>query len=380
MWELAKNLSVFLLAVSVLLSLGYQIGEPKNGLTSSSVTSTPMSHSSLHAFWYHPRVFNPKEFPFIDQPFLEYDFYRNSCPQAEYIIRSTVHQLYKTRSDVAPALLRLVFHDCFVQGCDASILLDASNGVESEKDAPPNETLKGFDLIDVIKSKLEEECPATVSCADILVLAARDGVALAGGPFYPLRTGRRDSILSFRQIAASELPSPHDELAQTLTTFATRGFDERETVTLLGAHSIGMIHCKFFRNRLFSYKGTNGPDPTLEPEFLNLMRSRCNRTGSSEPPSSTTSSEEEPGMDMDYEGTGQGFGTIYYKSLVQRRGILHADQQLMTGDGTRWWVHAYAADSALFRRDFAMAMMKLSSLQVLTAPFGQVRLNCSKIV
>nr|DAD39109.1 TPA_asm: hypothetical protein HUJ06_013432 [Nelumbo nucifera] len=28
----------------------------------------------------------------------------------------------------------------------------------------------------------------------------------------------------------------------------------------------------------------------------------------------------------------------------------------MTGDGTRWWVHACTADSALFRRDFAMAM------------------------
>jgi len=50
--------------------------------------------------------------------------------------------------------------------------------VDSEKDSPPNETLKGFNLIDVIKSELEEVCPGTVSCADVVVLAARESVAL----------------------------------------------------------------------------------------------------------------------------------------------------------------------------------------------------------
>ena len=71
---------------------------------------------------------------------------------------------------------------CFLinalQGCDASVLLDAIDGIDSEKEAPPNETLKGFDLIDIIKSDLEEACPGVVSCADVLVLAARESVAL----------------------------------------------------------------------------------------------------------------------------------------------------------------------------------------------------------
>ena len=56
--------------------------------------------------------------------------------------------------------------------------MDHSDGIDSEKESPPNETLRGFDLIDIIKSKLEEECPGVVSCADILVLAARESVAL----------------------------------------------------------------------------------------------------------------------------------------------------------------------------------------------------------
>lgn len=82
---------------------------------------------------------------------------------------------------------------------------------------------------------------------------------------------------------------------------------------------------------------------------------------------------------MDFEQPRSDFGTIYYRSLLQGRGILYADQQLMKGEGTKNWVEAYAYDPTLFRRDFALAMMKLSDLQVLTLPMGQIRLKCSKI-
>ena len=65
-----------------------------------------------------------------------------------------------------------------LQGCDASVLLDDDDYIDSEKESPPNGSLKGFDVIETIKSKLEEACPGVVSCADILVLAARDSVVL----------------------------------------------------------------------------------------------------------------------------------------------------------------------------------------------------------
>lgn len=82
---------------------------------------------------------------------------------------------------------------------------------------------------------------------------------------------------------------------------------------------------------------------------------------------------------MDYEGPGTGFGTLYYRSLLQGKGLLFVDQQLTAGEETETWVRAYASDFLLFHRDFGLAMIKLSDHQVLTAPMGQVRLNCRKV-
>ena len=66
-----------------------------------------------------------------------------------------------------------------MKGCDASILLDDTASFVGEKNAAPNKnTSRGFEVIDTIKTNVEATCNGTVSCADILALAARDGVAL----------------------------------------------------------------------------------------------------------------------------------------------------------------------------------------------------------
>lgn len=65
-----------------------------------------------------------------------------------------------------------------VQGCEGSVLINSTKKNTAEKDAKPNHTLDAYDVIDAIKEKLEHKCPATVSCADILAIAARDAVSL----------------------------------------------------------------------------------------------------------------------------------------------------------------------------------------------------------
>ena len=62
------------------------------------------------------------------------------------------------------------------QGCDGSVLLDGSDG---EQFALPNvNSLRRLEVIDSIKSAVENSCSGVVSCADILTLAARDSVLL----------------------------------------------------------------------------------------------------------------------------------------------------------------------------------------------------------
>lgn len=102
-------------------------------------------------------------------------YYGSSCWNVESIVRSVVQTNLQTNPAIAPGILRMHFHDCFVEGCDGSVLLAGPN---SERTAIPNLTLRGFNVIDEAKSKLEIACPGKVSCADILALAARDVVDL----------------------------------------------------------------------------------------------------------------------------------------------------------------------------------------------------------
>lgn len=142
----------------------------------------------------------------------------------------------------------------------------------------------------------------------------------------------------------------------------------------LGAHSTGQVHCSFFHDRLFNFSRTNGPDPSINAGFLEVLRSECSHPISK---NSSSAAFENRGIRMDYEGPGKGFSEVYYRSLLQGKGILTADQQLTAGPETKAWVETFASDLPRFRREFGQAMFKLSHLQV--SKKGEVRLNCRRI-
>lgn len=107
---------------------------------------------------------------------LSMNYYMFSCPMAEMIVKNTVYNALQFDPTVAAALLRMHFHDCFIQGCDASVLIDSTKDNVAEKDSPANLSLRGYNIIDDAKEQLENQCPGVVSCADILAMAARDAV------------------------------------------------------------------------------------------------------------------------------------------------------------------------------------------------------------
>ncbi|KAL6533036.1 hypothetical protein OROMI_027148 [Orobanche minor] len=106
-------------------------------------------------------------------------FFAKSCPKLLDIVKSVVQSAIEKESRIGASLLRLHFHDCFVNGCDGSNLLDDTPSLKGEKTAVSNKnSARGFEVVDAIKSAVEKKCPGVVSCADILAIAARDSVVL----------------------------------------------------------------------------------------------------------------------------------------------------------------------------------------------------------
>jgi peroxidase len=109
---------------------------------------------------------------------LSRNHYAGVCPDVETIVRGAVAKKFQQTFITVGALVHLYFHDCFVGGCEASVLIDSTSGNTAEKDAGPNKSLRGFEVIDRIKARVEQACFGVVSCADILAFAARDALAL----------------------------------------------------------------------------------------------------------------------------------------------------------------------------------------------------------
>lgn len=291
-------------------------------------------------------------------------FYEDTCPEAEAIIFSWVDRAVSEDPRMAASLLRLHFHDCFVNGCDASVLLDDIEGFVGEKTAGPNlNSLRGFEVVDAIKSELETVCPSTVSCADILASAARDSVLVSGGPGWDVLMGRRDSLGASRDAANNNIPAPNSTVEILVAKFQSAGLTLNDMVALSGAHTMGKARCPTFRSRLAGSAHSTGPKVNLE--FLQSLQQLC-----SGPDSNSTLAE----LDLVTPAT---FDNQYYVNLVSGEGLLQSDQVLFAGDDrTRQIVESYAEDPMTFFEDFKLSMVRMGSLGPLTGKEGEIRRNC----
>ncbi|XP_022734001.1 cationic peroxidase 1-like [Durio zibethinus] len=292
---------------------------------------------------------------------LSSNFYATTCPKALATIKSEVKSAVSKEARMGASLLRLHFHDCFVNGCDASILLDDTANIKGEKKAGPNKhSVRGYKVIDNVKSRLERLCPGVVSCADIVAVAARDSVVALGGPSWTVLLGRRDSTTASFKAANSNLPSPFLNLSGLIKAFSKKGFTAKEMVALSGSHTIGKARCVSFRPRIYSEK-------TIDSSFATSLKAKCPRRGgvNNLSPLDTRS----PTL----------FDNAYFKNLKSHKGLLHSDQQLFSGGSTDSQVNAYSSNLGYFRTDFAKAMVKMGNLSPPTGKRGQIRKNCRKV-
>jgi len=302
---------------------------------------------------------------------LKEGFYDYSCPQAEKIVKDYVKAHIPHAPDVASTLLRTHFHDCFVRGCDASVLLNATGGSEAEKDAAPNLTLRGFGFIDRIKALLEKECPGVVSCADIVALAARDSVGVIGGPFWSVPTGRRDGTVSIKQEALDQIPAPTMNFTQLLQSFQNKSLNLADLVWLSGAHTIGISQCNSFTERLCNFTGRGGPDdadPSLDPLYAAKLRLKCKTLTDN-----TTIVEMDP-------GSFRTFDLSYYRGVLKRRGLFQSDAALITDAASKADILSVInAPPEVFFQVFAGSMVKMGAIEVKTGSEGEIRKHCALV-
>ncbi|KAF7068115.1 hypothetical protein CFC21_073897 [Triticum aestivum] len=297
---------------------------------------------------------------------LQHGFYYSSCPQAEDTVRNVVQGMINNDPTMGAAFVRLFFHDCFVRGCDASILLDpTTSNPQTEKTTIP---LRGYDAVNKIKAAVEAVCSRVVSCADILAFAARDSIVASGGFNFHMPSGRLDGFQSIADEVFQGIPSPAFQLQELLDNFATKGLNAEDLVVLSGAHSFGLTHCNFVTPRLYPTV-----DSTMNATFAAALKKVC-------PP----------------PRNGGGFISVsnnrvtdpnklsnqFYHNVASGQVLFTSDQTLMdqtptTGNKTAAMVADNAANPIAWMARFAGAMVKMGAIDVLTGTDpGEVRKVC----
>ncbi|XP_009369546.1 peroxidase P7-like [Pyrus x bretschneideri] len=290
-------------------------------------------------------------------------YYTKGCPQALPAIRKAVERAIKREPRMGASLVRLHFHDCFVNGCDGSVLLDDTSNFTGEKTALPNvNSIRGLNVVDDIKKAVDKACKkSVVSCADILAVAARDSVSILGGPTYKVQLGRRDARTASVNDANRNLPPPFFNFPQLLSNFEAHGLNLKDLVVLSAAHTLGLARCTTFRARIYN-------DTNIDPKFAALAKKNC--------PTSGGDDNTRP-----LDATSKRFDTVYFEALLKSKGLLHSDQELFKGNGSDSdkLVQRYSKNSAAFGKDFANSMIKMGNIKPLTGNEGEVRLDCRKI-
>ncbi|KAL5230937.1 hypothetical protein ABZP36_029713 [Zizania latifolia] len=269
------------------------------------------------------------------------DAYRMACPRAEEIVRAAVERAVAADPRMAASLLRLHFHDCFVNGCDGSVLLDD----------------KPFFIVTVLLDR------------HYVVRRSRRASSQSGGPSWQVEVGRKDSRTASLQGANNNLPAPTSGVATLVQKFRNVGLSAKDMVALSGAHTIGKARCTTFSARLAGV-GVSASGSLGDLAFLQSLQQLCAGSAGS----------ALAHLDLATPAT---FDNQYYINLLSGDGLLPSDQALASAgvaasglDDVAGLVAAYAFDASLFFDDFASSMLRMGRLAPGAGTGGEVRRNC----
>lgn len=299
---------------------------------------------------------------------LSTNYYYSTCPNLISVVRPVIQAAIARETRTAASIVRLFFHDCFVNGCDGSLLLNDTPTFVGEQTAPANNgSIRRLEVVEQIKVAVEKACPGVVSCADILALAASESVEILGGPKIPTKFGRLDARTASINLSAARLPPPFFNLSQLIRSFTDVGLALQDVVALSGAHTIGLARCVSFRAHIWN-------DTDIHPSFALSRRRNC-------PGPQDTLGGDTNLAPLDLR-TPALFDNYYFVNLLERRGLLHSDQELWDharGGPADALVQRYAASKAIFFANFVTSMLRMGDIQPQPGTPLEVRRTCGKV-
>ncbi|CAF1004015.1 unnamed protein product [Didymodactylos carnosus] len=192
----------------------------------------------------------------------------------------------------------------------------------------------GLQIAREVLEKVKKQHPG-ISYADLYTLAGVVAIEEMGGPEIKWRPGRTDHVDGSKSPADGRLPDAAQGAAHIRDIFCRMGFNDREIVALIGAHSFGRCH----RDR----SGFDGPwtraPTTFSNEFYRVLLE-------------------------DKWTVRKWSGPVQYENATKDLMMLPADMALLTDSEFRKYVELYVKDDEAFRKDFAKAFAHLLELGV----------------
>lgn len=138
----------------------------------------------------------------------------------------------------------------------------------------------------------------------------------------------------------------------------------------LGAHTIGQTDCRFFSYRLYNYSTSGQADPSINSAYVGQLQELCPIKGDG---------LAKVALDV---GSQTNFDTSFFKNVNKGFGVLESDQRLMSDPSTSSYVKRYGGlISGLlgirFDLAFAISMVKMGNIGVLSGSDGEIRKVCS---
>ncbi|AOW04632.1 putative heme-binding peroxidase [Yarrowia lipolytica] len=254
------------------------------------------------------------------------------------LVRADLHNILPQKNTtvfkdgtLAPLLIRLAWHSCATY--DKYTRTGGSNGATMRYHLEASdEGNVGLEVARLSLEPIKRKHP-WITYADLWILAGVVSIEACKGPSIKWRDGRVDYEDDLLVPPNGRLPLGGGDASHVRTIFSRMGFNDQETVALIGAHSLGRLHP---HRSGFDGPWTSNP-AKCDNEFYKLLLGNV-----------WTLVDSPTGRKQYVNSTGQV--------------MMPSDMSLIEDANFRFWVDQYAVSEELWRDHFALAFEKLTEL------------------